>query len=121
MLFKIDENLHEEVVELLRSNGHDAVTVYEQQMRGYSDAELANVCQSEGRVMLTQDLDFSNIIAFPPEDYPGIIVFRLHDPSRPSVLAAMRRLLPLLASQSLSGCLWTVDDAGLRIRPGGQP
>ena len=74
-----------------------------------------------GELMVTQDRDFSNIVAFPPEEYPGIIVFRLHDPSRPSILAAMRRLIPLLAPQPLSGSLWTVDDAGIRIRPGGQP
>ena len=121
MLFKIDENLHGEVAELLRNNGHDAVTVYDQRMRGHPDEELASVCQREVRVLVTQDLDFSNIVAYPPENYPGIIVFRLHDSGRASVLAAIRRLLPLLASQSLLGCLWTVDDVGMRIRPGGQP
>jgi predicted nuclease of predicted toxin-antitoxin system len=121
MRFKIDENLHEEVAGLLRRNGHDAVSVYDQRMQGRPDEDVAAVCRREGRVIVTQDLDFSNIIAFPPEEYAGIIVFRLHEPSRPSALAAMRRLLPLLASQSLSGCLWTVDDAGVRIRPGGQP
>jgi predicted nuclease of predicted toxin-antitoxin system len=121
MLFKIDENLHEEVAELLRQNGHDAVSVYDQQMRGSKDEDLASACRREGRVIVTQDRDFSNIVAFPPEDYAGIIVFRLHDPSRPSLLAAMRRLLPMLATDSLAGCLWTVDDVGVRIRPGGQP
>ncbi len=105
----------------MRQNGHDAVSVYDQQMRGSADDDLAAVCRREGRVIVTQDLDFSNIIAFPPEEYPGIIVFRLHDPSRPSLLAAMRRRLPMLASEPLSGCLWTVDDAGVRIRPGKQP
>ncbi len=47
MRFKIDENLHEEVAELLRSNGHDAVTVFDQEMRGHSDPELAHVCKSD--------------------------------------------------------------------------
>jgi predicted nuclease of predicted toxin-antitoxin system len=121
MRFKIDENLHEEAAELLRQNGHDAVSVYDQNMQGRKDEDVAAVCQREGRVIVTQDLDFSNILAFPPEDYAGIIVLRLHDPSRPSVLAVMRRLLPLLASEPLSGCLWSVDDVGLRIRAGGQP
>lgn len=40
----------------------------------------------------------------------------LHDPSRASVLAAIRRLLPLLSVESLAGRLWIVDDSGLRIR-----
>jgi len=120
-LFKIDENLHEEVAELLRQYGHDAIGVYDQQLQGHADEEVAELCRREGRVVVTQDLDFGNIIAFPPENYPGIIVLRLHDPSRPSVITAMKRLLPLLTSESLTGCLWTVDDAGVRIRPGGSP
>lgn len=118
MPFKIDENLHEEVAQMLRRHGHDAVSVYDQQLRGVADDDLAAVCRREGRAIVTQDLDFSNILAFPPQDYAGIIVLRLHDPGRASVLAAMRRLLPLLASEPLSGCLWTVDDAAVRIRPG---
>jgi predicted nuclease of predicted toxin-antitoxin system len=121
MLFKIDENLHEEVAGILRLNGHDAVSVYDQQMRGHTDQEIAAVCQRERRVIVTQDLDFSNIVAFPPEDYAGIIVLRLHDPGRAWALAAMRRLLPLLTSEPLAGCLWSVDDVGVRIRHGGQP
>ena len=121
MLFKVDENLHEEVASLLRLSGHDAMSVYDQQMRGRTDEELAAVCQRERRAIITQDLDFSNIVAFPPEDYAGIIVLRLHDPSRPSALAAMRRLLVLLESEPLAGCLWSVDDVGVRIRHGAQP
>lgn len=121
MLFKIDESLHEEVAELLRQHGHDAASVYDQQMQGHTDEEIAAACKRERRAMVTQDLDFSNIVAFPPENYAGIIVLRLHDPSRPSTIAALKRLLPLLATESLSGCLWTVDDVGMRIRPGGQP
>jgi hypothetical protein len=41
MQFKIDENLHEEIGALLRQNGHDAVSVYDQQMQGSADEEVA--------------------------------------------------------------------------------
>jgi predicted nuclease of predicted toxin-antitoxin system len=121
MLFKIDENIHQEVADMLRHQGHDAVSVFDQGMRGYPDEEVAAVCQHEGRIIVTLDLDFSNILAYPPEHYAGIIVLRLHDPSRPSVLAAIRRLLQVLPIEPLAGHLWTVDDVGVRIRPGGQP
>ncbi len=40
MRFKVDENLHVEVAELLRQNGHDAVSVYDQQMQGRGDEEV---------------------------------------------------------------------------------
>ena len=45
MRFKTDENLHEEVAQLLRQAGHDAVTVWNQGMQGHADAELAAVCR----------------------------------------------------------------------------
>ncbi len=121
MLFKIDENLNEEVAALLRSEGHDAVSVFDQHLRGHPVQELAAVCEREHRVIVTLDLDFSNILAYPLENYAGIVVLRLHDPSRPPVVAAIRRLLPLFASEPLSGHLWIVDDTGVRVRPGGPP
>lgn len=119
MRFKVDENLHEEVADVLRRHGHDAVTVYAQQMQGQVDDHVAAVCRQEGRVLVTQDLDFSNILAYPPQDYPGLIVLRLHDQSRPSVVAVVTRLSPLFATETLVGCLWIVDEVGLRVRQGG--
>jgi len=90
-------------------------------MQGHLDDEVAAVCRQEGRVIVTQDLDFSNILTFPPQDYAGIIVLRLHDQSRPSVVAVVSRLIPLFAMESLLGCLWIVDEIGMRIRKGDAP
>ena len=118
MLFKVDENLHEEVAELLRRHGHDAMTVFKQRLQGCDDRDIAAVCRREQRAIITQDLDFGNILAFPPQDYSGIIVLRLTDQSRPAVLAVVNRIIPLLASDPLVGSLWTVDEVSVRIRQG---
>ena len=118
MLFKVDENLHEDVAEFLRQHGHDAVTVFDQNLQGHSDVEVAEVCRLEGRAILTQDLDFGNILAFPPQDYAGIVVLRLGDQSRPAVLAVVGRLLPLFNAGDFAGCLWTVDELNIRVRRG---
>jgi len=37
--FKVDENLHPEAAMFLRDHGHDAVTVWDQNLRGTSDVE----------------------------------------------------------------------------------
>lgn len=76
MKFKTDENLPVEVAHLLRQEGHDALSVIDQQLAGRPDADVAVMCQSEQRALVTLDLDFSNIRAYPPADYEGIIVFR---------------------------------------------
>jgi len=113
--FKVDENLPTEAAELLASAGHDAVTVMDQRMVGQPDTNIAMVCQREGRAVVTLDLDFADIRAYPPGDYPGIIVLRLARLDKPRVLSVLQRLLPVLAHEPLVGKLWIVEEASLRV------
>jgi predicted nuclease of predicted toxin-antitoxin system len=117
MLFKVDENVHPDATALLRDHGHDALTVGQQQLQGQKDDVIARVCQTEGRAILTLDLDFANIRDYPPQEYAGIVVLRLHDQSRRSILRVISRLIPHFAEHPLTGRLWVVDESGLRIRP----
>ena len=61
---------------LFTEAGHDAVTVYDQRMNGAADPDLAAVCLNEDRILVTSDLDFTDIRTYPPEQYSGIVVFR---------------------------------------------
>lgn len=118
MQFKIDENLPEDVAEVLADAGHDAMTVHDQRMVGKPDPFVAAVCQAEGRALMTLDLDFSDIRAYPPGESPGIIVLRPRTHSKPAVLELMLQIIPLLNSEPLAGKLWIVQENGLRIREG---
>ena len=118
MQFKMDENLHPDTAGLLRQHGHDALTVYDQGLGGHDDSEIADVCRRELRALVTLDLDFSDVRDYPPPDYAGIIVLRLHDQSRPAVLRVLTRILPLFATEPLIGHLWIVDEAQVRVRAG---
>ena len=120
MQFKIDENLHSDSADLLRQHGHDALTVHEQGLRGGADSDIADVCRQEERAIVTLDLDFSDIRDYPPENYHGIIVLRLNDQSRASVLNVLGRIIPMFESESPVGRLWIVDEHQVRIR-GGNP
>ncbi|MDD9995325.1 MAG: DUF5615 family PIN-like protein [Dehalococcoidia bacterium] len=116
MLFKLDENLPRALAGLFAEAGHDAVTVAEQEMAGADDSLIAAVCRSEGRALVTLDMDFADIRNYPPQDYPGLVVFRLsrHGPGR--VLAVATRLIEMLPETSLQGQLWIVEDERIRIR-----
>ncbi|HET90028.1 MAG TPA: hypothetical protein ENN99_04695 [Chloroflexi bacterium] len=116
MEFKIDENLPVEVADLLRQVGYDAATVLEQHLEGWSDSDIASMCQEEGRVLITLDLDFADIRAYPPAQFPGLIVLRLHKQDKFYVLEAIERLIPLLSSEPLERLLWIVEEMRLRIR-----
>lgn len=116
MLFKVDENLHPDVAEALRQQGHDALTVFDQGLRGHSDEGVADVCQNEARALVTLDLDFADVRYYPPQDYPGIIVFRMTDQHCAAMLQFVNRFLPLLATTPLVGHLWIVEENRIRIR-----
>jgi predicted nuclease of predicted toxin-antitoxin system len=118
MEFKIDENLPIEVAQPLIASGHGAKTVHEQHLVGQPDPNVADVCRDEGRVLVTLDLGFADIRAYPPGDYHGLIVLRPRTQSKPAVLSLIRRLIPVLDAERLDGCLWIMDAAGVRIREG---
>lgn len=116
MRIKLDENVHPDVAELLKGEGHDALTVWDQNLRGSSDTTIASVVQREDRVLITLDLDFSDIRAYPPASYPGIIVLRVGSHSRKHLVGVVTRLLPMLRAQPTKGQLWIVDEQNVRIR-----
>jgi len=120
MQFKIDENLPVESAQLLEAAGHEAKTIHDQQMVGQPDPNVANVCRNEMRSLVTLDLDFSYIRAYPPDEYHGLIVLRPRRQAKPLVLALLERVvIPLLSRESVDRCLWIVDERGVRIREGG--
>lgn len=102
MKFKIDENLPIEAAEMLRQEGHDALTIFDQNMSGEADAQIASVCQREGRVIVSLDLDFADIRAYPPRDFAGLIVLRLKQQDKIHVLGIFERLMKALSSELLN-------------------
>ena len=117
---KLDENIPEDAAVIFVNAGCQVSTVLGQGLGGKADPEVAAACKAEGRVLITLDTDFANIGAYPPEDYPGIIVLRLANQAKPHVLSILARLLDSLGRKSPSGHLWIVDEYRIRIRPGGE-
>lgn len=81
MKLKLDENLGQRGREICAAAGHDVSTVAEQNLTSAPDPKVIAVCASEGRCLVTLDLDFANPLRFPPKDHAGIAVLRL--PKRP--------------------------------------
>jgi predicted RNase H-like HicB family nuclease len=61
----------EECAEILRGGGLEAETAADERLTGAEDSVIADRFRSEGRVLITLDLDFANIRAYPGE-YAGI-------------------------------------------------
>lgn len=113
--FKVDENLPEAAARILRDAGYDSETVLSEGLGGATDSSLAAVCLEEGRVLVTLDLDFSDIRTYPPEVYPGFIVLRIHNHSISHITVIMEKVVALLRKQRLTGTIWSVDERRVRI------
>ncbi len=117
MKIKLDENLPVDVVDFLRNSGYDAETVYSEGIEGCTDRYLITVCKKEKRVLITLDNHFSNIRAYPPNEYCGIIVLRVENQSKTAILSLVEKLLTLLRKESeMSNRLWIVEEERVRVR-----
>ncbi|WP_017294353.1 DUF5615 family PIN-like protein [Geminocystis herdmanii] len=116
MKFKIDENLPIEFAELLRSQGYNAETVKEENLCGKPDENIIEVCQQENRILVTLDLDFADIRAYPPQNYSGIIVLRASRQDKLYLLSIFAKIIPSLRQETINNTLWIVEENKIRIR-----
>ena len=116
MRVKLDENLPFQLKELFVDSGHNADTVLDEGMGGASDPEVLAAWLAEDRVLITQDADFADIRAYPPREYPGIIVFRLANQTRDALMEVGSRLIYALGRSSPKGQLWIVEAVRVRMR-----
>lgn len=91
---------------LFRKHGHEVSTVDSQDLGGASDDELIEACRTEERALVTLDLDFSNVLRFPPERYAGIAVLRVPHPIELTTIRDRVRVLLTALEQS-----WSPRDA----------
>jgi len=66
MNFKLDENLGRRTQEVFSLCGHRADTVAEENLSGTGDQRLFEICQVEERCVVSLDMDFADILRFPP-------------------------------------------------------
>jgi len=112
---KLDENIDARLAVVLRGAGHDALTVREQNLHGTDDIDLYQLCISENRALVTLDLDFSNILRYPPESTAGLIMLRGPEDLFATVKILIDTLIEALVNEDPLGQLWIVEPGRIRI------
>ena len=118
---KLDENLPDAVADVLGAAGHDVALVRDQGLAGSDDSRLLEVAVAEGRVLVTLDLDFGDILRHPPAQTAGIVVLRLHSQTLSLMGGCAIALARLLDLEPVVGRLWVLDETRLRVWPSARP
>jgi predicted nuclease of predicted toxin-antitoxin system len=119
MRFLVDANMPRSSVALLQSLGHAAEHVRDLGLGAGPDSQIASRARSTGAVLLTRDLDFSDIRHYPPADYQGLIVMRLPDDAvARDILNVLGRFLKQTEFVAqLPGHLVILEEDRVRFRP----
>ena len=116
MKFKLDENLGSRTAGIMAESGHDVETTAQEKLSGTSDERLFEICTAEGRCLISLDLDFADVVRFPPCNTPGIAVLRLPRVASLGLLTGLvRGLLAALQTASITGRLWVVQAGRIRV------
>jgi len=90
--------------------------VVEEGLSGISDQQLFEACVAEERCLVSLDLDFADVVRFPPHGTKGIAVIRLPKGVTPELLRQMvGNLLDALQRECIEGRLWIVEAGRIRI------
>ena len=115
-LVKLEEHLGKATLQLLRAGEYDVGTVLGERLSGSTDELLWSRVVADGRLLITLDLDFSDVRRFRPGTHPGILLIRARSTSSSAVLRVLRRVLAERSLEDLRGCLAVADERSTRVR-----
>jgi predicted nuclease of predicted toxin-antitoxin system len=116
MKIKLDENLPADLAPDLLNLGHEVHTPRDEGLSGAADNDIWEAAQREQRFLITEDLDFSDMRRYTPGTHYGLLLIRLREPTRRSLID---RLLTLFRGQPVNdwiGCFVVASDRKVRVR-----
>jgi predicted nuclease of predicted toxin-antitoxin system len=116
MRFLADAGISPATIDYLAARGHDAIHVRSIGLQRAADSALIDLAVVEGRILLTFDLDFGDILALQVRDKPSVIILRLGDERAAHVNSRLGIVIKECADDLSIGALVLVEDSRYRVR-----
>lgn len=116
MKFLADMGISPKTAAILRSLGHDAVHLHDQGLDSLEDPAILAKAREEGRILLTHDLDFGELIAVSEAMLPGVVVFRLRNMRPERVSRYLEDTISRHAEAMERGAIISVTEGQVRVR-----
>lgn len=111
-----DMNISPQTVTALQGQGSDIIRVSEVMSKTASDLEILEFARQENRVIVTQDLDFSMLLALGGYNKPSLITLRLSLTDPNIVTQKLIDTIPQVEQILIEGGAVTIEDANVRTR-----
>jgi len=114
--FLVDECLPARVAAYLRDRGHDAVHVADLDLLGAADEQVMASAASEGRVLISADTDFGELLAVGKHLAPSVILIRGASGAADRRIRLVADNLDQLDEHIRAGAIVVISDERIRVR-----
>ena len=116
LAFLANMNISPLTVEELRKLGWDIVRIPEVMDRKSKDADILGYARNHNKIVITQDLDFSMILAIGGYSKPSLINLRLENASPDFVTSRIIDVVSVMERELKQGVVVTIDETSARYR-----
>jgi predicted nuclease of predicted toxin-antitoxin system len=109
-------NISPRTVEALKEQDWDVVRVSQLLPRGAPDEEVLDLARRDDRILVTQDLDFSALLALGGHGRPSLVTIRLSVSDPETITRHLLEILPRMEQALREGHAITVEDRAIRVR-----
>lgn len=100
----------------LRESGSDIVHLRELGLHRLPDDRIMAKAASEGRIVITFDLDFGELLAASGDLNPSVILFRMRNQTPAFVTPRLKHVIAACTEALAGGAVILVEDHGYRVR-----
>jgi predicted nuclease of predicted toxin-antitoxin system len=116
MKFLADMGISPRSVQFLRDLGYEAIHLHEIGLDKMADSQILEKAHQEARVLLTNDLDFSDLLAASRARLPSVVIFRLKDMRPQNVNRYLEEILSKHSKELSEGVICSVRSKRIRVR-----
>lgn len=114
--FLADMNISPQTVSALQARGYAITRVSDVLLANAADADILSHSHQNNLIIVTQDLDFSTLIALSGQTVPSLVTIRMSDSSPDKVTTRLLQVLPEVADILPLGFCIIISDTHHRLR-----
>ncbi len=116
MKFLADMGISPKTVAFLNIAGHNAIHLHSEGLDRLPDPDILDKTRREGRILLTHDLDFGELVAASGKRLPSVVTFRLRNMHPERVNRYLNEIITEHQDELKRGSIVSVTEGQIRVR-----